>query len=198
MSMSTGLDRPIVTALRHEVAAIRGRWFWFVLLGIGLIALGAMALGSLVAAAIATTLVLGSFLFVGGIFEIVGSFWCRDWSGVLLELLSGILSVVVGLMLINHPASAAVAISYMLAAFLLVGGMFKAVAAFWYRLGAWGWLLLSGAIDVALGLWIWRTDPVKAMALIGTLLGVNLIFRGVAWLMIGLRLKNLPIARPTT
>ena len=32
--MSTGPERPLVAALRHELNALRGHWFWFVPLGI--------------------------------------------------------------------------------------------------------------------------------------------------------------------
>ncbi|MGA8346460.1 MAG: hypothetical protein WB773_01455 [Isosphaeraceae bacterium] len=44
--MSTGPERPLVAALRHELNALRGHWFWFVPLGIARVVLGPIALGS--------------------------------------------------------------------------------------------------------------------------------------------------------
>jgi len=55
-----GIDpgyRPLAAALRpelrHELNALRGNWFWFVLLGVALLVLGTVALGSVVVASLA-------------------------------------------------------------------------------------------------------------------------------------------------
>ena len=76
-----------------------------------------------------------------------------------------------------------------------MGGIFKAVAAISHRLGGWGWLLLSGGVDVVLGVMIWRELPYSGLTIVGLLVGISLIFRGVSWLMIGFALKRVP--RPT-
>jgi uncharacterized membrane protein HdeD (DUF308 family) len=75
-----------------------------------------------------------------------------------------------------------------------VGGIFKAVAAIAHRFEGWGWLLLSGAIDIALGVLIWLELPMSGLTIIGVLVGISLIFRGVSWLMVGFSLKRLPKA----
>ena len=94
--MSIDLDRrPLVAALRHELDALRGNWFWFVVLGVALVVLGTVALGSVVITALAAGVAIGVLLLLGGVVESVGAFWCRGWSGFFLELLSGVLSVVV-------------------------------------------------------------------------------------------------------
>ena len=53
MSIDPGY-RPLAVAprqeLRHELNALLGNWFWFVLLGVGLVVLGTIALGSAVVA----------------------------------------------------------------------------------------------------------------------------------------------------
>ena len=52
--MSIDLERrPLVAALRHELDALRGNWFWFVILGASLVVLGTVALGSVVIASLA-------------------------------------------------------------------------------------------------------------------------------------------------
>ena len=61
--------------------------------------------------------------------EVVGAFWCQEWSGFFLALLSGILGVVVGLMLLGNPIQGGITLTVLLASFLFVGGIFKAVAA---------------------------------------------------------------------
>ena len=54
-------------------------------------------------ATLATVTALGVLILVGGGMEVVGAFWCQEWSGFFLALLSGILGVVVGLMLLGNP-----------------------------------------------------------------------------------------------
>ena len=99
--MSTGFDRPLVSALRHELNALRGNWFWFVLLGVALVVLGLVAPGAVAITALAAAMVIGILLLLSGAAEVIGAFWCRGWSGFFLHLLSGVLSIVVGLLFIR-------------------------------------------------------------------------------------------------
>src|SRR6516162_918778 len=128
--MSIDLERRPLAAtlrqeLRHELEALRGNWLWFVILGV--------SLGFAVVASLAAAVAIGVLLLLGGAAEAVGSFWCRGWSGFFLELLSGVLSIVVGLLLLRAPGGALAALTLLLACFLLVGGIFKVVAALAYR-----------------------------------------------------------------
>jgi uncharacterized membrane protein HdeD (DUF308 family) len=178
--------------LRHELDVLRGNWFWFVILGAALLILGTVALGSLFIASLAAAAAIGVLLLIGGAGEAVGAFWCRGWSGVFLHLLSGVLSIVVGLLFLRAPVGALAALTLLLACFLMVGGIFKAVSALSYRFAAWGWSLLGGVIDVILGVLIWQEWPASALWVIGLFVGINLIFRGFNWIAIGLALRSLP------
>ena len=192
--------RPLVAALRrelrHELDALRGNWFWFVILGVSLVVLGTVALGALVITSLAAAVAIGVLLLLGGVAEAVGAFWCRGWSGFFLELLSGVLSIVVGLLFLRAPAGALAALTLLLACFLMVGGIFKIVAAVSYRFAAWGWSLAGGIIDVILGVMIWQEWPASALWVIGLFVGINLLFRGFNWIALGLALRSLP--RPET
>jgi uncharacterized membrane protein HdeD (DUF308 family) len=188
--MSTDLDRPLGAGLRHELEALRGNWLWFVILGIALIVLGSIVLGYPLIGSLAVEMTLGILLMIAGVGEAVGAFWVRRWSGFFLHLLSGILSFVVGVLFLDRPLGGLAALTLLVAVFLLVGGIFKIVAAMSYRFAHWGWPLLSGVIDVVLGLLIWRQYPESALWVIGLFLGINLIFRGVNWIGLGLALKS--------
>jgi uncharacterized membrane protein HdeD (DUF308 family) len=192
--------RPLVAALRrelrHELDALRGNWFWFVILGVSLVVLGTVALGSVVITSLAAAAAIGVLLLLGGAAEAVGAFWCRGWSGFFLELLSGVLSIVVGLLFLRAPTGALAALTLLLACFLMVGGFFKIVTAVVYRFAAWGWSLAGGIIDVVLGQMIWAEWPASALWVIGLFVGINLLFRGFNWIALGLALRSLP--RPQT
>jgi uncharacterized membrane protein HdeD (DUF308 family) len=192
MSTSGFSDTPPRKVIRHEIQAIRGKWIWLVVLGIALIVLGTVLLGSPVIATLATVTALGFLILIGGGIEVVGAFWCQEWSGFFLALLSGILGIVIGLMLLGNPIEGGITLTVLLASFLFVGGIFKAVAAIAHRFEGWGWLLLSGVIDIVLGVLIWRELPITGLTIIGVLVGISLIFRGVSWLMVGFTLKQIP------
>ena len=197
--MSTNVRRPVVVGLGHGLDVLRGEWLWFVLLGVALILLGGVALGSVVLASLAVAVVIGSLILFGGLVEAVGAFWCRGWSGFFLHLLSGVLSIVVGVLFLRAPVGALEALTLLTAGFLLVGGIFKVVAASSYRFAAWGWPLLGGLVDVALGGLILADWPGSAFWVLGTFLGISLIFRGANWIGLGLALRSRPaLPAPST
>jgi uncharacterized membrane protein HdeD (DUF308 family) len=46
-----------------------------------------------------------------------------------------------------------------------------------------GWILVDAVVTLLLAYLIWRPWPFSSVWAIGTLVGANLIFRGVTWLM---------------
>jgi len=165
---------------------------WFVILGSALVVLGVIALGSVVIASLAAGVAIGLLLLLGGAAEAFGAFWCRGWSGFFMHLLSGVLSIVVGVLFLRAPVGALAALTLLIACFLLVGGIFKIVAAIGYRFAAWGWPLVSGIIDLILGVMIWQAWPTSALWMIGLFVGINLLLRGINWIALGLALHALP------
>lgn len=190
--MSTIQEQPLLSDLQHGLSALRGNWFLFVLLGISLIVLGSVALSAVGVASLATAVAIGVVLLASGVVETIGVFWCRCWSGFFYHLLSGILSIVVGLLFLKAPVGALLALTLLVSCFLLVGGIFKIVAALVYRFGAWGWPLVSGVIDIVLSIMILQDWPAAAFWVIGMFVGISLIFRGINWIGLGVAVKSLP------
>jgi len=190
--MTTSIDRPLASVMRHDLESLRGHWLWFAILGIALVVLGTVALGSVAVASLATAVVIGALIFAGGLGETLGAFWCRGWSGFFLHLLSGVLSIVIGIMFLRAPVDALLALTLLVACFLMVGGIFKIVAAVSYRFAAWGWPLVGGVVDVILGVMIWQQWPGSAFWVIGLFVGINLLFRGFNWIGLGLSLRSMP------
>jgi uncharacterized membrane protein HdeD (DUF308 family) len=176
-------------SLRHEIEALGNNWLWFVVLGAALVALGSVALSSVVVASIVSTVAIGVVMIAAGAGEVVGAFWVRYWSGFFLHLLSGILTGVVGLLLLKAPIQGTATLTLLIASFLLVGGIFGIVTAISYRFAAWGWPVLGGLVDILLGLLILAEWPASSLWVIGTFVGINLIFRGVNWVALGLAVK---------
>lgn len=177
--------------LRHELEAIRGRWPWLVALGIALVVIGVAAMSLPFAASLATALALGVTLIMGGVAQLVGAFWTRDWSGFFLVLLMGVLYSVLGVLFLNRPVEAMLALSLLLACMLLVGGAFRTIASAWYQFPQWGWVFVGGLLELALGLMIWLEWPSAAsLGVIGLFVGIDMMFSGWTWIMLGLRLRH--------
>ena len=155
---------------------------WLVALGGSLILLGIVAVGSSLATTYASMLVLAVILLFGAAIRIVASFTARDWTGSLLLILSGVLYLVAAILTFKHPVAAALALTLLFSALLLAIGLFRVIGAVWYRFDQWGWVALSGAISVLLGLMLWNSWPVSGLWFIGFCIGVDLIAEGAGWI----------------
>jgi len=196
--MSTPTEFPeIRRTLRHELEAIRGQWVWLMTLGIVLIVVGTLAIGAPLIASLATALTIGALLLVGGVAQLVGSFWTRDWSGFFLMFLMGVLYIVVGLLFLERPVTALETLTLLLACSLIVSGIFRIVGSLMSRFPQWGWVLAGGVLNLVLGIMIWRQWPAASFVVIGLFVGIDMIFNGWTWVMLALRLKSLPRASAT-
>jgi uncharacterized membrane protein HdeD (DUF308 family) len=172
----------------HE---LRRHWGWYLALGIALIILGIIALGNSLLATLASMLVLGWLLIIGGAIQIVQAFRTRDWGGFFLHLLAGILYVVVGVLAVVNPAVSALALTLLLASFFLVVGLFRIITALVMRFPSWGWALVNGIITLLLGILIWAEWPVSGLWVIGMFVGIEMILSGWSWVMLALAARRL-------
>jgi uncharacterized membrane protein HdeD (DUF308 family) len=175
----------------RELQSLRDNSGWLLVMGLALIVLGMLALGSEFTAW-AVMLTFAVLLLAAGVVEIAAAFWARRWSGFFLHLLFGFLYLVVGLLMIEHPGVAADALTLMLAASFLAGGMLRIVVALSHRFSNWGWVLLNGVVTFLLGLMIWRRWPDASEWIIGLFVGIELIFTGWSWVTLALAVRSLP------
>jgi uncharacterized membrane protein HdeD (DUF308 family) len=56
--------------------------------------------------------------------------------------------------------------------------------------------LAGGIIDLILGVLIWQEWPASALWVISLFVGIDLLFRGINWIALGVALRSLP--RPQT
>ena len=190
--------RPLAGLFAAGLHEVRRNWVWFLILGIALILLGMVALSAAFVATIATVLVLGWILIIDGVFQAVMAFWSRRWSGFFLHLLAGVLTLIVGFLMLSKPVAAGLALTLLLAAFFFVNGFFRIVASLAMQFPSWGWLLLSGVVDVVLGALIWSEWPQSGLWVIGLFVGIDLLFHGWSDVVFALAVRRLPdpIAQP--
>lgn len=170
--------------------ALRRHSGWFLVLGIVLIILGVVALAYDVLTTVASVLVFGWLLLIGGIVEIVHGFQTHRWGGFFLHLLGGLVFLLAGLLFIVNPLTAALTLTLFLGAFFLLGGIFEIIGALRLRAPHWGWQVLGGVITAVLGVLLWAQWPVSGLWFIGFAVGISLIFRGLSWLMLGMMARR--------
>ena len=171
---------------------LRKSWGWVLALGVALIALGSVALGAAVFTTVASVMFFGWLLIIAGVAEVVHGFVRRAWQGFFLDLLTGVLYFVVGLMFVVEPLQSAATLTLMLAAALLFAGAMRIVLALSTQFQHWVWLLLNGIVTLALGILIWRGWPETGYWVIGMFIGIDLLFYGWSLVMLSVGLRSLP------
>lgn len=187
--MSTGTNQSW-----HHVGGdeLRQSWGWILALGIIMVILGVMALSWSVMTTLVSVVFFGWMLLIGGGLSVIHAFMRRRWGGFFSELISGVLYLVVGLMVVINPAASAVALTLLIAMFLLIGGIFRIIAALLIRLGHWVWMLVNGLISVVLGVMIWSEWPTSGLWVIGMFIGIDMVFYGWSLIMLAVAAKNMP------
>lgn len=184
-------DREVGTFLfLRDSAELRKRWPFFLAMGIVLIVLGILAIIYAKASTIVAIDILGIFLLIGGISLFVNAYQGRKWKGAILVALLGILSIVVGGICIAKPHAAASGVTLLLAAFFLVGGLFRMITALAYRFDYSGLWFLNGLVAFILGIIIVTQWPMDAFWIVGMFIGINLIMDGCSWTAVALAAKR--------
>lgn len=157
-----------------------------VLLGIVFIGVGFVALGNVVAATIASTMVIGICAIVAGAFEVAHAFWTKGWGGFIWHILLGALSLAAGFVLLANPVEGSLVLTYVFGFVLIASGVLRLVLGirFW-KLRGWV-LLVSGAFGVLAGLVILAGWPYSGLWVIGFVLGIDFILHGAGWLSLAL------------
>jgi len=175
-----------------EARALEKGWGWLLALGVVFIILGIIALGTPYALALAVDLMLGWIFIICGITSIVSAFSSGNRGKFLLILLSGIIFVIAGILLLANPLKGVLTLALILAAFLLVEGIFKIIYAFQMKSTQnWSWVLASGIISLILAILIWAQWP-ASIVIIGLLVGFYILFSGISMVMLAIAGRSAP------
>ena len=171
--------------------SMQSRWRWFVGLGALAAFSGLLALILTVTATIVSVVVIGLLMILTGAVEIALGFRARTWGRALYWELAGLLYVLAGGMAIADPVPASFIITLFIGAGLLATGIVRLVIGFRMKeTPARGPLMLAGAVTALLGLIIVLGWPGNSFFVLGTLLGIDLLFTGIGWILFGLRLRS--------
>jgi uncharacterized membrane protein HdeD (DUF308 family) len=134
-------------------------------------------------ATIAVTIILGWLFLASGIVGLITTFGARRAPGFWWSLLSALIAIVAGIMLLVAPITGALSLTLVLIVFFVVEGIASMMYALEHRRelsGRWEWMLISGIVDLLLAGIIFAGFPGTAAWALGLLVGINMIFGGVA------------------
>ena len=101
----------------------------------------------------------------------------------------GVLYIIVGFKVIADPLAGAVALTVVVALFLIVDGVLKIFSALVPETENKVLTIVFGIVMIILGGWLWSGIPYSGVA-IGFFVGLQLLIAGVVWIMLGLTARS--------
>jgi uncharacterized membrane protein HdeD (DUF308 family) len=175
-----------------ERAMVRRNWGWFVALGVLFVLMGLAGLVFVGIATLVTIVLVGWCFLIAGVAEVLHAIIRKGWSGFWLDLISGVVTALVGLFLLLRPAEGASVLTVVVGVLFLIGGVFRLAAGLAPRNPYAGWFLFHGALSLLLGVLVLSDWPVSSAWVIGTLVSIDLLFNGIRLISFGTAVKNLP------
>jgi len=169
----------------HEV------WLLFLGSGIVMVLLGAVLVAFSVFTSVAVLLFMGCMLIVSSVIQLTNSCWARRWKGFSTGIFLGIIYLIMGCLIIEHPLQATLTITLVIAAGMMIAGAVRSILSLTEKWDGWKLTLLSGAVTFALGFCIWLETPTIGLWLIGSFIGIELLLNGCTWIRLGISLHRI-------
>jgi uncharacterized membrane protein HdeD (DUF308 family) len=176
--------------LGQAMERLRGKWAAIAAFGVLLVVLGVAALVFSLIATIVTVTLNGVLFLIAGAAEIAIGMHAREWGRFFLWVIGGLVYLAAGVLCIVNPILASTVLTLLLGAGLIAAGVVRAFLAF--QLPAdhpRALVFLAAAVTILLGLIIVSHWPLDSIYVLGTLLGVDLLFHGVGWVSFGIGLQ---------
>lgn len=164
---------------------------WSIGLSVLMIIAGVLAIVIPPAAGIAVLVVVAWLLMLSGVIHMIFAWHTRTTGGMIWELLLGILYIFVGVYALLHPLAGLASLTLVLAIYLFVEGALELILSFRLRpMPGSNWLLFDGIVTLILAILIWRSWPSSTEWVIGTLVGISMLFSGAARLSLSLAARR--------
>ncbi|MGA9509411.1 MAG: DUF308 domain-containing protein [Candidatus Sulfotelmatobacter sp.] len=162
-----------------------------ILWGVLLIIFGMLAIGSPMLAAVAVNVVVAWLIVLAGVVHIALAFHAHGAGTVVWRLLVGVAYLCFGGYLLLHPVLGVASLTLALAALFVIEGILNLILFSKMRpLRGSSWVLVDGIVTILLGLLIYMQWPSSSVWAIGTLVGISMIFSGVARIGMSLAVRR--------
>ena len=168
---------------------------WSIGLSVLMLLAGILAILIPPVAGIGVLLVVAWLLIFSGVAHLVFAWHTRTAGGMVWELLLGALYLFTGVYALMQPLAGLASLTLVLAVYLFAEAVLELVLSFRLRpKPGSSWLLLDGIVTLILALLIWRSWPSSSEWVIGTLVGISMIFSGVSRLSLSLAARRVTAA----
>ena len=189
------MNQPNLDQFQRAVAtSLHEHWGLFLIEGSILCVLGVIAIVVPPVATLAVEILVGWLFLISGVVGLVTTFRMREAPGFWWSLLSAVLGLGAGLVLLWDPLSGALSLTFILIVFFVVEGVASIMFALEHKrelTGRWGFMLVSGIVDLILAAIIIAGLPGTAAWAIGLLVGINMIFGGTALIAMAMHARAL-------
>jgi uncharacterized membrane protein HdeD (DUF308 family) len=163
--------------------------FWWIPVSIGVLSViaGVIVLAKPSNSLKTLAVIVGIFILLDGIVELIASFSSSTTNRGLTALL-GVLDVIIGILLIRHPIQGVTVIALLIGIWLVVVGVIRFVVAVEMQ-GHRTWRFVVAAIEVIAGIII-VSDPHIGFATLALLVGLAFIINGFGLVVVGVAVRT--------
>ena len=163
---------------------------WSIVVGVLLLLAGLLAIALPFFAGIAASVFFGWLLLIAGIAHLVYAWSERGAGAVLWQILIGIAYLIAALYMLVLPVAGVITLTLVLAFYIVVAGIFELVVFSRLRgLPGTIWFLVDGLVSFLLAGLIFFHWPSSSLWAIGSLVGISLLFSGIARITFPLSLR---------
>lgn len=180
------------SAVAAVFGTLKKNWGWLLALGVVSIVLGTIGLYMTFALTLATVLLFGALMLVGGLLQLIQAFSCTGWKSVVGHVLIALLYCVAGILIIVDPVLASGVLTLVLAGILIAVGVIRFMMGIQQRkaVAGWYWSVMSGLVSILLGAMIVLQWPVSGLWVIGLFVAIELILNGWSYVFVALAARK--------
>lgn len=165
-----------------DVKQLTSGWWLVFLVGLLSLAAGVILIFKPGDSLATLAVIAGIFLLLDGILELIGSFMRRTANRGLVALI-GVITAIVGVLLIRHPVGGVTAIALLIGIWLIAVGVIRFATAF-EEYENRGWHALAGALELIAGIVI-VANPSIGYTTLAILVGIGFILNGIGMTALG-------------
>lgn len=160
--------------------------------GVFFLVLGTLAIIIPVFFSFGIILTIGALLFAGGGIQLFRAIKLRKGEHFLPSLFLSLVELLLAAVILTHPSKSLLFLTALLILYFILSGIGRIIFGIKLKpIKAWGWVVFSGLLSLALAFLLIHFWPVTAAFTIGLIFGVNMIFFGFSLIFAGIFVRSM-------
>lgn len=166
---------------------------WSIFASVAMIIVGFLAIIQPAITGVFTAVFIAWVLIISGIMHFVFASQTHTRGGsIWWEIFVGVLYIAIGIYMLSHPVLAVTALTAAIAAYLVLEAILEFALAHQFRgMKGTGWLVFHGIMSLILAWLIFRAWPINSAWVVGTLVGISMLFSGVTRLVLAMSVHRI-------